>query len=226
MIIFKNNYWQSNDQFPDFDYTRYTKVYDNESSSLILKEREDYVESDNPVTYVIPDDSPLTYKVMQYAPNMKVITDEKGTVIDVIEDYSLEDVIKLKIAEVNNSCNNTIYNGIDYNGEHFDLTEEDQINIMSNQKTAELGIPVPYHSSSADKTLPCKIYTPEEFIGLAKAAAEFKVYQLSYCNLLKCQIWEMTDKEEIKAIKYGDSLNDKYQNMLNQLLGGQNETNS
>ena len=226
MVIFKDNSWQIDGEYPDFDYTRYIKVYDKESSSFILQEKEDYVETDNPVIHVIPDDSPLIFKVMQFAPNMKIVTDEKGIVIDVIEDYSLEDVIKLKIAEVNNSCNNTIYNGIDYNGEHFDLTEEDQINIMSNQKTAELGIPVPYHSSSADKTLPCKIYTPEEFIGLAKAAAEFKVYQLSYCNLLKCQIWEMTDKEEIKAIKYGDSLNDKYQNMLNQLLGGQKETNS
>ena len=226
MVIFKDNSWQIDGEYPDFDYTRYKKIYDEETSSFILQEKEDYVETDNPVIHVIPDDSPLVFKVMQYAPNMKVITDDKGIVIDVIEDYSLEDIIKLKIAEINNSCNNTIYNGIDYNGEHFDLTEEDQINIMSNQKTAELGIPVPYHSSSADKTLPCKIYTPEEFIGLAKAAAEFKVYQLSYCNLLKCQIWEMTDKEEIKAIKYGDSLNDKYQNMLNQLLGGQNETNS
>ena len=49
---------------------------------------------------------------------------------------------------------------------------------------------------------------------------------LTYCNLLKQQIAEMTDEDEIKNIKYGDSLNEKYQNMLNQLLGGQNETNS
>lgn len=214
MIIFKNNYWQSNDQFPDFDYTRYTKVYDNESSSLVLKEKEDYIESDNPVTYVIPDDSLLTYKVMQYAPNMKVITDENGIVIDVIEDFSLEDLIKMKWEEINNACAATIKAGIDYNDEHYDLTEQDQTNLFKLQMSALNGVPGLYHSKGNS----CRLYSAEEILGIANVATEFIQYQLTYCNQLHLQIKSMTDKEAIKTLKYGDELDETRQNILNQLM--------
>ena len=222
MIIFKNYSWQMNSSFPDFDYTKYIKVYDVETSSFVLKERKDYVETDNPVVYVIPDDSPLATLVMQYAPNMQIITDENGNVINVIEYYPIEEVIKNKQQEINTSCNSIIYGGIDYNGGHYDLTDEDQINMLAWSSVAQLGNSVPYHSSGN----PCRVYSAEEFLGLVNAATQFKTYNLTYCNLLKQQIAEMTDADEIKNIKYGDNLNEKYQNMLNQLLGGQNETNS
>ena len=53
--------------------------------------------------------SPDEGDIISYKAGEGIVTHR---VIDVIEDYSLEDVIKLKIAEVNNSCNNTIYNGV------------------------------------------------------------------------------------------------------------------
>ena len=222
MIIFKNYSWQMNSSFPDFDYTKYIKIYNEETSSFVLKEREDYVESDNPVVYVIPDSSPLVNLVMEHAPNIQIITDEDGTVTNVIEYYPLETVIQKKCGEINNACSTIIKAGIDYNNEHYDLTDEDQINMLAWSSIAQLGNSVPYHSSGN----PCRVYSAEEFLGLVNAATQFKTYNLSYCNLLKQQVSEMTDAEEIKNIKYGDSLNEKYQNILNQLLGGQNETNS
>ena len=219
MIVFKDNSWQIDGSYPDFDYTRYTKVYDNESSSLVLKEKEDYIESDNPVTYVIPDDSPLTSKVIQYAPNIKIVTDENGIVIDVIEDYPLDKLIEMKCEEINNACTATIKAGIDYNDEHYDLTDEDQINMLAWSSMAQTGSSVPYHSSGN----PCREYTAEEFLGIVQTATQFKTYNLTYCNLLKQQVSNMTDVEEVKSVTYGvTQLNDTYQAIMAQILGGEN----
>ena len=199
MIIFNDLTWQICSDYPDTDYTP-------EKSAL----------------YVIPDSSPLVSIVMQYAPNIKIIVDEEGNVVNIIGYEDIKAIKNYKCQEINNACSNIIYQGIDYNGEHYDLTDEDQINILAWSSIAQLGNSVPYHSSGN----PCRIYSAEEFLGLVNAATQFKTYNLSYCNLLKQQISEMTDADEVKNIKYGDNLNEKYQNMLNQLLGGQNETNS
>lgn len=215
MIVFKDNSWQIDGSYPDFDYTRYTKVYDNESSSFALKEKEDYFETDNPVTYVIPDDSHLVFKVMQYAPYMKILTDEEGNVIDVIEEYPIDVLIDIKCSEINVMCENTIKSGIDYNGEHYDLTNEDQINISDYEKEAKLGSSVAYHSS--DK--PWRLYTSEEFLDFVDAVNKFKKSNLIYCNLLKAQVKKMTDPNAIKAIEYGKApLNDEYKTLMNNLL--------
>lgn len=217
MIIFKDNSWQMDGSFPDFDYTRYDKVYDEETSSFMLQEKEDYIEPDNPAAYIIPDNSPLTSLVMQYAPNMQIVTDEDGNVIDVIEYYPLEEIITRKCEEINNACSNTIKSGIDYNDEHYDLTDEDQINMLAWSSIAQTGSSVPYHSSGN----PCREYTAEEFLGLVNAATQFKTYQLTYCNLLKRQVVNMTDIEEVKSVTYGvTQLNDTYQSIMVQVLGG------
>ena len=114
-----------------------------------------------------------------------------------------------------------IYSGYDYNGEHFDLSDEDQINILAWSSVAQQGNSVPYHSSGN----PCRIYTSEEFLSLVAAITSFKTYNLTYCNLLKQQVDEMTNSEEVKAVTYGTTkLNEKYQEIMNTILGGQNET--
>ena len=69
------------------------------------------------------------------------------------------------------------------------------------------------------------MYTSEEFLGLVAAITSFKTYNLTYCNLLKQQVDEMTNSEEVKAVTYGTTkLNEKYQEIMNTILGGQNET--
>lgn len=193
MIIFEDLSWQTNGDYPDTDFS-----YD-----LSAK-------------YVIPDSSPLALTVMQYAPNIEIITDENGNVIDV-EGYEDIELIKLyKCQEINQACNFTIKQGVDYNGEHFDLTEEDQINILAWSSIAQAGQPVPYHSSGK----PCRVFTAEEFLGLVYYITAFKTQQLTYCNLLKQQVKEMTDVEEIKAVVYGETaLNEKYAELFTQLSG-------
>lgn len=191
MIIFEDLTWQTCSDYPDTDYT-----------------------SDLSAKYIIPDSSPLTSIVMQYAPNIEIITDEEGNVIDVKGHEDIE-LIKTDICqELNVACNFTIKQGVDYNGEHFDLTEEDQINILAWSSIAQSGQPVPYHSSGN----PCRVYTAEEFLGLVAYITAFKTQQLTYCNLLKQQVKEMTDIEEVKAVAYGQTeLNEKYAELFAQL---------
>lgn len=198
MIVYKNNQWATNSLYPDSKY-------------------------DEKAEYWIEDNSEIADFITNANNHFKIISAEAdGKILSVEYYYPIEELIKQKYQEINNACSNIIYQGIDYNGEHYDLTDEDQINILAWSSIAQLGNSVPYHSSGN----PCRIYSAEEFLGLVNAATQFKTYNLTYCNLLKQQIAEITDADEIKNIKYGDNLNEKYQNMLNQLLGGQNETNS
>ena len=171
--------------------------------------------------YVIPDDSELAFKMQMYYPHVKLVTDENENLIDIIEYYSIEELKENKKQEINQACSSLIYSGYDYNGEHYDLSDEDQINMLAWSSIAQQGSSVPYHSSGN----PCRIYTSEEFLSLVAAITSFKTYNLTYCNLLKQQVDEMTNSEEVKAVTYGTTkLNEKYQEIMNTILGGQNET--
>lgn len=193
MIIFNNLTWQMCSDFPDIDYTE-----------------------DKSAKYVIPDSSPLASIVVQYAPNIEIITDEEGNVIDVKGHEDIELIKLYKCQEINTACNSTIKQGVEYNGEHFDLTEEDQINILAWSSIAQSGQPVPYHSSGN----PCRVFTAEEFLGLVSYITAFKTQQLTYCNLLKQQVKEMTDIEAVKAVVYRQTaLNEKYAELFAQLSG-------
>lgn len=193
MIIFNDLTWQTCSEYPDTDYT-----------------------PDQSALYVIPDSSPLASIVMRYSPNIEITADEEGNVVNVTGHEDIEVIKTYKCQEINESCNATIKTGIDYNKEHYDLTDEDQINMLAWSSIAQLGSSVPYHSSGN----PCREYTSEEFLGLVQAATQFKTYHLTYCNLLKQQIANMTDIEEIKAVKYGiTELNETYQALMAQLLG-------
>lgn len=193
MIIFEDLTWQANSDYPDTDYT-----------------------VDQSAKYVIPDSSDLASIVRQYAPNIEIIVDETGNVIDIEKHEDVELIKLYKCQEINTACNATIKQGVEYNGEHFDLTEEDQINILAWSSIAQSGQPVPYHSSGN----PCRVYTAEEFLGLVSYITAFKTQQLTYCNLLKQQVKEMTDIEEVKAVVYGQTeLNEKYAELFAQLSG-------
>lgn len=193
MIIFENLTWQANSDYPDTDYT-----------------------VDQSAKYVIPDSSYLASIVRQYAPNIEITVDAEGNVTNVVQFETLDAVQYSKCQEINTACNFTIKQGVEYNGEHFDLTEEDQINILAWSSIAQSGQPVPYHSSGN----PCRVFTAEEFLGLVSYITAFKTQQLTYCNLLKQQVKEMTDIEAVKAVVYGQTaLNEKYAELFAQLSG-------
>ena len=196
MVIYKDLRWVSNSDYPDTDFQ-------------------------GDADYVIPDSSELALKLQMYYPHVKLVTDKNENLIDIIEYYPIEELKANKKQEINQACSSLIYSGYDYNGEHYDLSDEDQINMLAWSSVAQQGSSVPYHSSGN----PCRIYTSEEFLGLVAAITSFKTYNLTYCNLLKQQVDEMTTPEEVKAVVYGTTkLNEKYQEIMNTILGGQNET--
>lgn len=196
MIIYKNNNYMTHSGYPDTDFQ-------------------------GDADYVVPDDSEIAFKMLAYYPHVKLIIDENNNLIDIEEYYSLEELKANKKQEINQACSSLIYSGYDYNGEHFDLSDEDQINMLAWSSVAQQGSSVPYHSSGN----PCRMYTSEEFLSLVAAITSFKTYNLTYCNLLKQQVDEMTNSEEVKAVTYGTTkLNEKYQEIMNTILGGQNET--
>ena len=196
MIIYKNGAYIAHSDYPDTDFQ-------------------------GDADYVVPDDSELAFKMQMYYPHVKLVTDENENLIDIIEYYSIEELKANKKQEINQACSSLIYSGYDYNGEHYDLSDEDQINMLAWSSVAQQGSSVPYHSSGN----PCRIYTSEEFLSLVAAITSFKTYNLTYCNLLKQQVDEMTNSEEVKAVVYGTTkLNEKYQEIMNTILGGQNET--
>ena len=196
MVIYKDLRWVSNSDYPDTDFQ-------------------------GDADYVVSDVSELAFKIKMYYPHVKLVNDENENLIDIIEYYSIEELKENKKQEINQACSSMIYSGYDYNGEHYDLSDEDQINMLAWSSVAQQGSSVPYHSSGN----PCRIYTSEEFLGLVAAITSFKTYNLTYCNLLKQQVDEMTDSEEIKTVTYGiTELNEKYKEIMNTILGGQNET--
>lgn len=189
MVIYKDLRWVSNSEYPDTDFQ-------------------------GDADYVVSDDSELAFKMQMYYPHAKLITDDDDNLIDIEEYYTVEELKSMKKQEINQSCNKLIHSGYDYNGEHFDLTNEDQINMMASLKKAESGLSVRYHSSKPNEegSNPCRLYSAEEFIQIATAITKFKEDNLTYCNLLKLQVDEMTDEEEIKSVVYGTTqLNEKYQ---------------
>ena len=111
-------------------------------------------------------------------------------------------------------CQTTITSGIDYNDEHYRLNTTDQINLTSLYSLAQLGQSVPYH---ADGKV-CRIYTSEEMIRLVQTATKWVIYHTTYYNLLKHQIQDMTDIDEIKKVEYGTELSSEYQTILNTIL--------
>ena len=177
---------------------------------------------DENARYWIEDDSEIADFIINSNGHFKVTeSDETGKILSIEEYYPIEELKENKKQEINQACSSLIYSGYDYNGEHYDLSDEDQINMLAWSSVAQQGSSVPYHSSGN----PCRIYTSEEFLGLVAAVTSFKTYNLTYCNLLKQQVDEMTDSEEVKAVTYGTTkLNEKYQEIMNTILGGQNET--
>lgn len=193
MIVYKNQKWATNSLYPNSKY-------------------------DETADYWVEDDSEIATFIVNSNGYFKVTScSENGKILSVEEDFPIEIMVKNKCNEINNMCNNAIKSGIDYNGEHYDLTDEDQINMLAWTTIAQSGSSVPYHSSGN----PCREYSSEEFLGLVQAATQFKTYHLTYCNLLKQQIANMTDIEEIKSVTYGvTQLNETYQAIMAQVLGG------
>ena len=136
MVVFKNKDWASNSLFPNSKF--------NEDAQ-----------------YWIEDGSEIADFIINSNGHFKITeSDETGKILSIEEYYPIEELKENKKQEINQACSSLIYSGYDYNGEHYDLSDEDQINMLAWSSIAQQGSPVPYHSSGN----PCRIYTSVEFL--------------------------------------------------------------
>lgn len=119
-----------------------------------------------------------------------------------------------KINEVSLISQSMIINGIEYGGKRYRLNTTDQINISALSAMAQLGNKVPYH---ADGEI-CRIFEPEEMLALTKAATSWVVYHTTYFNLLKHQILEYDNIDDVNKVYYGIELKDEYQKIINTIV--------
>lgn len=130
----------------------------------------------------------------------------------------LEKVRKAKITSLCYECNRQITNGVDWNGEHYSLTLDDQTNIGNLTLLASAGNPVPYHADGDGAN--CRFFTAEEFVQFSTYCQQFKVYHLTYYNQLKGYINSLTNIDDILSINYGTPLPGEYAEALSTMTGG------
>lgn len=127
----------------------------------------------------------------------------------------IEDIKNTKIILISSACKQVIEAGIDFNGEHYSLTAEDQMNLTNLSMMAQTLPMVPYH---ADGQL-CRMYSAEEITSLATNAIRLVTFHTTYHNFLKSYIKSITDLQTLIATHYGSMLPDSYTEQLAQILG-------
>lgn len=124
-----------------------------------------------------------------------------------------------KIAMATETCQTTIYNGIDVElsggTQHFSLQTHDQTNIDSMFTAITLGATeYPYHADGDQ----CVIYSAADIVTLYIAYKSFVTYQTTYCNYLKIWMARETDKQTLGNIAYGSALPDDLQAAMDAII--------
>ena len=129
------------------------------------------------------------------------------------EDITVDYAKTLKIKEMNQTCQNTIFAGIDVvlsddKSHHFSLTEYDQVNLFKLGTLAHSGAEtLPYHED--DK--PCQFFSAADIIAIANAATSYVTYHTTYTNSLKSYIKSLRSLNTIARVYYGIEIPEKYQ---------------
>ena len=122
-----------------------------------------------------------------------------------ISGITLEYVKEKKIEKMKMACEETIVRGVDVVfsdglSHHFDLTIEDQINLITLKEMIISGATeIPYHESGCL----CKMYSPEDIAILLDAASAHKTYQVTYFNSLKGYINSLKEIDAVNNAYYG-----------------------
>ena len=126
-----------------------------------------------------------------------------------------------KLKEMSTECHNNIVNGItvlfsDNRYHTFELTIEDQINLMTIENDIKNGANyVLYH----EKGKLCQMYSSGDMRLLINAARKHKTYHTTYFNILKNYIYSLYDINIIRSIYYGIELPEEVSDKLYNLLG-------
>lgn len=128
----------------------------------------------------------------------------------------LEQVKRIKVEWLRNTCSMLINDGIDFNGEHYSLSEHDQINLSNLSTTAMIAPQTPlfYH---ADGKL-CRQYTPEEILQLSQIGIAWISWHTTYNNFAKAYINTLTTEEEVKLFRYGMQFSPDFQSQFDDIV--------
>lgn len=148
-------------------------------------------------------------------------------ITDPNTDITIDYIKNVKIAEMSNTCNKIITNGIDVqlsdgNIYHFSLTTQDQLNLITLSTLIAAGqTEIPYH---ADGEL-CRYYSVEDITIITETATAHKTYHVTYFNSLKAWVSAMDNIDDIAAVQYGNAIPEEYQSdilkaILLQMAGG------
>lgn len=136
------------------------------------------------------------------------------------DDDLLSQAKQRKINEISLTSQSMIINGVEFNGKRYRLNTTDQINMSALSAMAQIGNKVPYH---ADGEI-CRVFEPEEMVQLAQTATNWIVYHTTYFNLLKHQILEYDNLEDVEKVYYGTKLKDEYQQIINTIISNGSTT--
>lgn len=131
------------------------------------------------------------------------VQEDKVIMIYVVETKELPSLNILKsnkIQELKEICNQTIISGFEYNGEHYNLDYEDQINIGETKNNLIMGLITECEYYPSGQT--CRKYTKEEFLGLYQTGMIFKATNIKRCKLLIEQVELCESKESIELIMW------------------------
>lgn len=135
------------------------------------------------------------------------------------EDYRLtkiDDIKQQKISFMNQTCNYSITKGIDYNGEHYSLTELDQINLARVEYSIKSNPDLSVLYKADGKNF--REYTADEILELSSLVYRWVTYHRMYLNLVKEQISSMNNIDDIITMKYGEPLIPQYQSQLSNII--------
>lgn len=123
----------------------------------------------------------------------------------VFEDggWDLHEIKAEKEAELSAACKTAIEAGMNVETtqgtEHFDLTQEDQINLTTALGKVDAGATAhPYHS----KRSLCRMFTADEIRAVSAAAVAHALYHQTLCNHLLMWARRAETAEELEGITY------------------------
>lgn len=133
-----------------------------------------------------------------------------------IRQENIDTIKKIKINHMSEICEEQITQGIDYNGQHYSLSDHDQLNLTTYSISAALNPSDTflYHADGED----CREYTATEITDITTLAKIWKTYHLTYFNAIKQYINAMTNVDDIIAISYGDSIDDEHETKLTAII--------
>lgn len=128
---------------------------------------------------------------------------------------TLDEIKNQRIIELNNTQQSVIQSGVnvtltDGTVETFTLTDHDQTSLIGLQvQVAQGSEQIPWHTS--DHSDPCKYYSNEDMSKIVGAAMQYVTFHVTYFRDLRIWVNDLTTKEEVLALNYGDHIPEKYQ---------------